>query len=111
MTPQKLDLHMVRGDTLAFSLRLKGLDQDLDEAYFSIGQPPPNEDIILVQKSLDNGISKSGEGAYSIRVLPEETAQLAPKAYLYDIEINVNGDIFTPFYGELVIERGVTQHE
>lgn len=111
MTPKKLDLHMVRGDTLSFGVRIKGLEGELDSAYFSIGQPYPNEDIVIVQKSLGDGIANVGEGEYTVRVAPEDTAQLAPKAYRYDLEIGVGEDIFTPFYGDLYIERGVTQHE
>lgn len=111
MTPVKKDIWMVRGDTLAFGIRITGLDQDLETAYFSIGQPHPQEDIIIVQKSLGHGIEKVGDGEYSVRVAPEDTIQIAPKAYRYDLEIGVNDDVFTPFYGTLHVELGVTQHE
>lgn len=110
-TTQKLDITMTRGDTLAFNIRLKGLEDNLDSAYFTVTQPEQYEFTQIFQKSLNNGITNLGDGVYSVRVAPEDTAQMFPKAYRYDIEIGINDDIFTPFAGDLILERGSTQHE
>ena len=111
MISKKIDIKMIRGDTLAFSVFITGIEEDLDAAYFSVGQPAPNEEIIIFQKTLGSGITKVSDGEYTVRVAPEDTKQLAPKAYRYDLELRIDDDIFTPIYGDLHIERGVTQHE
>ena len=110
-TTQKLDITMTRGDTLAFNLRLKGLEDNLDSAYFTVTQPESLGFVQIFQKSLNDGITNLGDGLYSVRVAPEDTVQMFPKAYLYDIEIGIGEDVFTPFAGELKLERGSTQHE
>jgi len=109
MTTIKKDIHMTRGDTLSFGLEIDGLNQDLETAYFSIKQKF-NEDIVIIQKSLGDGITKVDDGKYTIRVAPEDTQYVALGEYLYDLEIGVNGDIFTPIKGILFVGWEVTRH-
>lgn len=100
---------MTRGDTMSFGMEIEGLEgQDLETAYLTCKRNHSDKDYAF-QKSLGNGISKVGEGQYVVRVAPEDTASLEPDKYFYDLEIGVNGDIFTVLNGVLEIVRDVTR--
>ena len=109
---QRVDFTITRGDVLAFNVRLNGLGEDnLTSAYFTVTQPESENFVQIFQKSLTNGISKIEDELYSVRVAPEDTAQMAPKAYCYDLELGIGDDIYTPIAGDLILLRGSTQHE
>jgi hypothetical protein len=97
---------MTRGDTMSFGMELEGLDQDLDTAFLtcrkSHTEPP------VFQKSIGDGITKVDEGQYVVRVAPEDTEGLEAGKYYYDLEIGVNGDVYTILKGILEIEQDVT---
>lgn len=97
---------MTRGDTLAFGLEFEGLDQDLETAFFSCRKN--HTDDLAFQKSLGNGIYKVADGQYGVRVAPSDTKYLNPGKYYYDLQIGVNGDVFTILKGILELECDVT---
>ena len=107
------NLKMTRGDTFAFGIEIKGLNQDLDTAYFTCKENFDDTTPIF-QKSLGNGIEKDEETSteevyyYKIRVAPEDTNNVEAKNYYYDLEIGANSDIFTILKGILKIENDVT---
>lgn len=102
------NLAMIRGDTFAFAVEIEGLDQDLDAAFFSCKTSASANNYVF-QKTLDNGISKVETGKYRVRVAPEDTKNLLPKAYKYDLQIGVNGDVYTILKGELAITEDITR--
>lgn len=108
------NIKMVRGDTLAFGVLIEGNTQELDTAFFSCKQNK-DDDKYLFRKSLDDGISlvKTGEDSitYRVRVAPEDTEDLEPGNYYYDLEIGLNDDIFTLLNGVLTLEHEVTRRE
>ena len=105
-------LRIIRGDTFAFGVEFKGLDQELDTFYFTCQSIPQKE--MIFQKSLGDGISlveldvEKAIATYRVRVAPEDTANLAPGTYFYDCEIGINNDIFTLMEGELVLRPDAT---
>lgn len=103
-------IHMTRGDTLSFGIKIQGLDQDLESAYFTCETNIPNvTSVQMFQKSLGSGISKVGDGEYTVRIAPEDTENLDIDTYSYDLQIGVNDDIFTLIKGNLYIEYEVTK--
>lgn len=100
---------MTRGDTLSFGMEIEGLDQDLDTAFLTCRRN--HSEAPVFQKSLGYGITKQDIGRYVIRVAPEDTESLEPGKYYYDLEIGVNGDIFTVLKGVLELERDVTRRD
>ena len=103
-------LNMVRGDTLAFGIEIEGMEQDLDSAYFSIKSSLSSNDYI-VQKSLNDGISKISTELYTVRLAPSDTQNLEAGQYYYDLQIGVNSDIFTVLRGVINIEADVTRED
>ena len=112
MLPRKRNLEMVQGDTMAFGIKLH-VDQEADSIYFSCALN--NSGDYLFQKSLGNGIelieSTENEKIYGIRVAPEDTKNADPKSYQYDLQIAMNGDVFTLMTGALTIYGEVTIQE
>ena len=102
------NLKMVRGDTLSFGLEIEGLGQDLDTCYFSCKLNPDDTNYVF-QKSLNSGISKVSTGKYRVRVAPSDTSNVEVGNYYYDLQIGVNGDIFTIIKGVLIIEREISR--
>lgn len=100
-------INMVKGDTLAFNMEFTGLEQDLSSAYFTAKQSYDSQDNVF-QKSLGNGISKVSDGVYAVRLAPADTATVQAGKYYYDLQVGVNGDIFTILYGIINLYPDVT---
>ena len=112
MRPHEISLCMVRGDTSKIGICLKNLETEPDAIYMTVKRTISDEEPSF-QKSLDNGIipDESEEGKkFYIVIEPGDTQNLTPAIYVYDIEITVNGDTFTPITGRLVLVPDVTQH-
>jgi hypothetical protein len=64
---------------------------------------------VLIHKDLSDGISKTEDYKYIVRLAPEDTADLDAGYYHFDMQVGVNTDIFTIMLGILVLEQGVTE--
>lgn len=106
---KNINLCMVRGDTLAFSFEVEGIDT-LDTAYFSCKANADDTEYVF-QKSLTDGISLVETGKYRVRVAPKDTSNIEVGSYYYDLEIGANSDIFTILKGILKVEQDVTRGE
>ena len=102
------NISMVRGDTLSFGVEYDGTEQDLDAAYFTV-RDSVNSSQITLQKTLGYGITKSDTGKYVVRVAPNDTNIIPAGAYYYDLQAELNGDVFTLLKGALIIEQDITQ--
>lgn len=104
----KKNLNMIRGDTLAFTIEIEKLEDDLNSCYFSC-KKSIEDDEYTFQKSLGNGITKVETGKYKIRIAPEDTHNLEVGTYIYDLQIGIGADIYTIMTGPLVIEKEITE--
>lgn len=103
-----LNLKMTRGDTFAFGFMVEGLDNEpLDTAYFTV-KSNYDDATPLVQKSLTDGITTDDNETYKVRIAPADTEGLEVGRYYYDLQIGVNGDIYTILKGILDLEKDVT---
>lgn len=94
------NLTMFRGDTASFGLEFKDVDVELTSAYLSCKQNYDDEQYVF-QKSLGDGISRVGNRQYTVRVAPEDTQDVAVGDYVYDFQVEANGDKFTLLAGVL----------
>ena len=103
MFKNNLNIEMTKGDTLSFGVKIKDLGQKLDSAKFTVKNNYDDEPIF--QKTLENGVEidhiEGNDYYYKVRVAPEDTANLEPKKYYYDLDIQVNEDTFTILKGIL----------
>lgn len=100
-------LNMLKGDTLSFGVKLEGVTT-LDTAFFSCKTSYSDNNYVF-QKSIGDGIWKDSDGLYGIRVAPEDTENLIAGEYYCDLQIGVNGDVYTVLNGVLNIENDVTR--
>lgn len=105
-------IRVTRGDTLSFSVQVcdeegAPFGQNLERAYFTC-KSNRSDNRFLFKKSLADGVSKVGQGVYTVRVAPSDTASAKPGKYFYDFEIGCNGDVFTVMRGVLEIMQDVT---
>lgn len=105
---QNQNITFVKGDTLAFNVRVydeDGLPMTVDSAYMTCKKMPTKTEVIF-QKSLEDGISQEG-GVMTVRVAPEDTKEADAGEYFYDFQIGVGDDIFTIMIGTLSLEQDV----
>lgn len=105
------DIRHVRGDTFSTCFIIENINQDLTSANFTCKDTLNDEADVLFSKSLDNGISlieyieEDDIRKYAVRVAPEDTEDLQSGTYYYDLEIGINGDVFTIMKGKFIIEQ------
>lgn len=104
---REYDIEMIRGDTLAFGIEFEGLDQNLESAFFTVKTQSSSQKYVF-QKSLGDGITMAEANTYRVRVAPEDTENLSPGTYYYDLEIGVNSDVHTLLLGSFKIKQDVT---
>lgn len=105
------NLRMVRGDTFSFTIEIQGLTSDLTEAYLSC-KKDKDSNIYTFQKSLGDGIEKVSETdnskSYQVTIEPEDTNEIDAGNYYYDLQLEIDGDVFTPLIGVLNIIMDIT---
>ena len=62
---------------------------------------------MIIEKTLNNGITKIDTGKYRVDFLPSETGALSPDFYVYDLRMTLGSTVFTPLYGYLNIQETV----
>ena len=95
-------LTMFRGDTLAFGFEIDGVTS-LDTATFSAWINPEDDNSLIFEKDLSDGISVVETGKYRVRVAPADTEDVESGRYVYKLRIGVNNDVGTPLHGTLII--------
>ena len=109
------ELTMIKGDTLAFNFQIQGLGGIEPTAlYFTCREKPESENFYF-QSSLLAGITKidyddeTDTATYSVRVRPDQTADITAGRYYYDLQLTANEDVLTLMRGRLNIEWEVTR--
>lgn len=110
----KTNFELIRGDTLSFAFEVEfdEAPQKLEKAYFTC-KMNFDDDANIFCKSLGSGINFAKQDGtklyYIVRIAPEDTKDLETGMYYYDLEIELNGDVFTILNGALKIEGDVTR--
>lgn len=103
---EDITITMVIGDTMSFNFSLKGLGGTAEDIHFTckekIGDIEP-----LIYKGFNDGISlisydeTTDEAIYCVRVSGNDTRQLTPALYYYDLALVHNYDQITLLRGRL----------
>ena len=110
----RTNLEMIKGDTLSFAFEVEfdEAPQKLKKADFTC-KANFDDNEALFHKELEKGINFSKQDGtklyYIVRVAPEDTENLEAGMYYYDLQIELNGDVFTILNGSLKIESDVTR--
>lgn len=111
MNYYKNDIRHIKGDTFSCAFIVDNLDQDIETAKFTCRDSLNDNSNVLFQKTLNDGITlvetdtQNNVKKYAVRVAPDDTKDLQSGTYYYDLEIGVNGDIFTLMKGRFIIEQ------
>lgn len=111
---EKTNLEMIRGDTLSFAFEVEfdEAPQKLEKVDFTC-KMNFDDDANIFRKSLSSGINFAKQDGnklyYVVRVAPEDTENLEAGMYYYDLQIELNGDVFTILSGAFKIESDVTR--
>lgn len=111
MVTTEKDIKVTRGDTFGFNFDIKdgeGLEPTLDAVYFSVKETPEDDDYTF-QKTLTNGITRLTGGGYYVRIDPSDTQDLDKDKYYYDLQVNIDDDVYTPLKGKLDIRWDITR--
>ena len=110
----KTNFEMIRGDTLSFAFEVEfdEAPQKLEKADFTCKTNLDDDDVVF-NKELEKGINFVKQDGtklyYIVRIAPEDTKNLETGMYYYDLQIELNGDVFTLLNGALKIEGDVTR--
>lgn len=105
---KKRNLSMVKGDTFSFKVNVYGsTSTNFTNILFSCSQNYAG-DYIFQKEILPSEDAASEKATYIITVSPEDTKSVIPGDYYYDLQINVNTDVFTLLYGKISILPEVT---
>ena len=95
-----------KGDTFSFTVTFKNLSADLDTFVFGV-KTSYNDVDYIIEKSLGNGIEKVSTGKYRIDISADESDDLTPDQYIYDLRFTLGTVVSTPLSGYLIIEESV----
>nr|DAO17350.1 MAG TPA: hypothetical protein [Caudoviricetes sp.] len=110
---EKANLEMIKGDTLSFAVEIEFDDkpQELEKAFFTCKRNLDDGDVVF-QKTLEDGISfrkqERNKMYYVVRIAPEDTNDIETGHYFYDMQIELNSDVFTILTGALKVRYGIT---
>ena len=107
----KKDISIIRGDTFAFNFIINDV---LGGAYLSAKTTTDKTDTKYVfQKTLNDGIEligqEAGQYTYAVRIAPEDTNNLDTGKYYYDLQLEINDDVYTPLMGKINITYDITR--
>lgn len=95
-----------KGDTFSFTVTFKNLSVDLDTFVFGV-KTNYNDVDYIIEKSLGHGIEKVSTGKYRIDISADESDDLNPDQYIYDLRFTLGTVVSTPLSGYLNIEESV----
>lgn len=110
---EKTNFEMIKGDTLSFAVEIEFDDkpQELEKAFFTCKKNLDDGDVVF-QKTLEDGISfrkqERNKMYYVVRIVPEDTKDIEAGHYFYDMQIEINSDVFTILTGALKVRYGIT---
>ena len=111
MVTTERDIKLTRGDTFGFNFAIKdktGNEPELDAVYFSV-KAKPDDTSYVFQKTLNDGITALSGGGYYVKIEPSDTEDLTGERYYYDLQVNIDDDVFTPLKGRLELKWDVTR--
>lgn len=115
MVTQHKNFTMMRGDTYQFSVKFNGFNEDrsVESMFFTVSSNLVS-DSLEFWLSLENGITRSedpNEYIYFIKIAPSDTKKMLPGVYFYDLQVQIDEDVFTLLSGDLIIKADVTPND
>lgn len=109
------DIVMIKNDTLSFAFQIQGLEGETPDNIIFTCRETPEAEVELFSVSRADTITEYSYDpetdirTYILRIPPALTAPLDLGRYFYDLQVNVNYDIFTLMRGRFTIDYEVTK--
>jgi hypothetical protein len=107
-----MNIDTIRGDTLNIQLEFES-DTVLDltsedfDITFSLKQFATAIEYVFQKDK--TAVTEIGDNIFMLRIAPEDTVDLVPGFYYYDIEVKLGDDIYTVAIGRMHIEVDITR--
>lgn len=106
-----MDIDMIRGDTLSIQFEIEA-DEPINYASedfnvtFSVKQSATDNAYVFQKHK--SAVTEIAENTFVLRIAPEDTEELIPGYYYYDLQLNIGSDVYTIALGYLQIIRDIT---
>lgn len=106
-----MDIDMIRGDTLSIQFEIEA-DEPINYASedfnvtFSVKQAATDNAYVFQKHKA--AVTEIAENTFILRIAPEDTQDLIPGYYYYDLQLNIGSDVYTIALGYLQIIRDIT---
>lgn len=106
-----MNIDMIRGDTLNIQFEIESdtvldLNDDTFNVTFSVKQSAT--DTAYVFQKNKTAVTSIADNTFILRVAPEDTEDLIPGYYYYDLQIQVGDNTYTIALGKLQLIRDIT---
>lgn len=106
-----MNIDMIRGDTVNIQFEVESdtvldLSSDNFDVTFSLKQAAT--DTAYVFQKHKNAVTEISDNNFILRISPDDTAELIPGFYFYDIQLNIGDDVYTIALGMFQIIRDIT---
>lgn len=103
---------MTRGDDYIFAVRFNGFNADrtVESMFFTCSSNLLSDSLEFWQ-SLGDGITPSddpNEHVYFVKIDHEDTKAMLPGVYYYDLQVTIDGEVYTVLAGDLILKADVT---
>lgn len=106
-----MNIDMIRGDTVNIQFEIES-DVVLDltsndfDVTFSLKQAAT--DTTYVFQKHKTAVTQISDNVFVLRIAPDDTSELFPGFYYYDIQLNIEDDVYTIALGTFQIIRDIT---
>lgn len=106
------NIDMIRGDTLNIEFEIESdtvLDLSSDDFQITFSLKRLATDKAYIFQKDKTAVVSPAENVFILRVAPEDTVDLIPGYYYYDLQLNIGDDVYTILIGKLQLEIDITR--
>jgi hypothetical protein len=107
-----MNIDTIRGDTLNIQFEIEAdtvLDLDDNDFQITFSLKQAATDTAYVFQKDKTAVVSPSDNVFILRIAPEDTTELVPGYYYYDIQLNIGDDIYTIAIGKLHLEIDITR--
>lgn len=107
-----MDFASTRGDSIFIQFDIDSdivLDLSSDDFEITFSLKQSATDSAYVFQKDKTAVTQLAENSFVLRIAPEDTVDLFPGYYYYDIQLNIGDDVFTIALGQLQLVRDITR--
>ena len=107
-----MNIDMIRGDTLTVQFEIESntvldLEDNNYKITFSLKQSATSTDYVFQKDK--TAVTQISQNNFKIRIAPEDTVNLVPGFYFYDLQLEIYDNVFTIAIGKLYLKADITR--